>query len=404
VVVSLPSTEGTYRKQGDPLYTIADLSRVWLILEAYEGDLGLLRLGQRVRFETAAHPGSPFEGRISVVDATLDPRTRTVRVRVEVPNPEGRLKPGMFARASVRVTLGAGGEVVGPSRVGWWLCPVHPSEVFEESGACPRCESELVPAETLAAAAPGGEGVRPPIVVPATAVLRTGRRSVVYVETPAGSEVRYEGREVVLGPQAGIWTIVEAGLAEGERVVTRGNFKIDSALQIQARRSMMSAPGERDPRLAPFRRALAPVYRSGFDLVGALADDRLDRAWKASDRLREALAGIWEDRVRARRRARWKELSGRLDGAAGAVYDADSLEAARLAFEAVAGAMIEIEVEFGHEGDRSHRRVSCPMAFGGRGGEWLDEVEEIRNPYFGASMLRCGTVVETYPGTGSTSR
>ena len=88
------------------------------------------------------------------------------------------------------------------------------------------------------------EAGQPPLVIPASAPLITGRRAVVYVEKPQSEHPTFEGREVVLGPRAGDYYIVKSGLAEGQRVVTKGNFKIDSALQIQAKPSMMNPGGQ----------------------------------------------------------------------------------------------------------------------------------------------------------------
>src|SRR5690606_18586521 len=96
---------------GTPIYTIADLSRVWVHLDAYESDVQWLRLGQTVEFEAESHPGHRFEGRIAFIQPVLDERSRSVKVRVNVANEDGRLKPGMFVRAVVRAKLGEGGVV-----------------------------------------------------------------------------------------------------------------------------------------------------------------------------------------------------------------------------------------------------------------------------------------------------
>src|SRR5690606_34753002 len=115
-------------------------------------------------------------------------------------------------------------------------------EVAEGPGDCPVCGMPIVTSESLGYA--GGAAGGPPLVVPATAPLRTGKRAVVYVEVEGAEEPTYEGREIVLGPRAGDVYVVADGLEEGERVVVEGNFKIDSALQIRARPSMMSAPSD----------------------------------------------------------------------------------------------------------------------------------------------------------------
>ncbi|NDY42622.1 efflux RND transporter periplasmic adaptor subunit [Dissulfurirhabdus thermomarina] len=195
VVIHKNAVEGLYVKTGTPIYTIADLSRVWIRLDAYEKDLAWVHLGQDVEFRVEARPGERFHGTVTFVDPYLDEQTRTVRLRVEAPNPGGRLRPGMLVHAVVRARL------PGP-----------------------------------------GAGAAPPVVIPASAPLLTGKRAVVYVAVPGRPGV-FEGREVVLGPRAGEFYVVREGLHPGERVVTNGNFKIDSALQIQARPSMMNPEG-----------------------------------------------------------------------------------------------------------------------------------------------------------------
>lgn len=196
IVIEKEAREGLYVEAGMRLFTVADLRRVWVQLEAYESDLVWLGNAGEVEFETEAYPGETFRGRIAFVGPVLDPMTRTVKVRVEAANDDGRLKPEMFVRA-------------------------------------------VVLAATVNAAA--GEAAIP-LVIPASAPLVTGERAVVYVAVP-GKEGSFEGRQVVLGPRAGDWYVVRSGLNEGELVVANGSFKIDSSLQIQGQASMMQ-PGE----------------------------------------------------------------------------------------------------------------------------------------------------------------
>ncbi|HOW96442.1 MAG TPA: efflux RND transporter periplasmic adaptor subunit [Kiritimatiellia bacterium] len=193
VVVEKDAREGQYVEAGMPLFTVADLSTVWAVLDAYESDLAWLREGQETALEAEAYPGEPLRGTIAFIEPVVDPMTRTVRVRADVPNPGGRLKPGMFIRATVKASTAGDG-----------------------TGAAP-------------------------LVIPASAPLITGARAVVYVAVP-GEEGAFEGREIALGPRAGDFYVVRSGLEEGERVVTSGAFKLDSSLQIQGRPSMMSPP------------------------------------------------------------------------------------------------------------------------------------------------------------------
>lgn len=192
-VIERLATQGSYVETGSGLYRVADLSTLWVQLDAYESDLPLLKAGQQVLIRVEALPGESFTGRVTFLDPVVDPNTRTARVRVEVENQDGRLRPGMFVEASVQ------------------------SESTAESAQ----ETSLV--------------------IPATAPLFTGRRSVVYVEVSDAEQPTYEARVVTLGSRMGDLYPVLAGLSEGERVVIHGAFAIDADLQIQGGDSMMRA-------------------------------------------------------------------------------------------------------------------------------------------------------------------
>ena len=242
IVIHKNAQEGMYVQTGTRIYTIADLSHLWVLLDAYESDLEWLRYGQPVDLEIEAFAGEIFRGRISFIDPVLDPATRTVKVRVQVANPDGRLKPEMFVRAVVQPQLTASGKVTSSDLVGKWISPMHPEIVRSRPGVCPICGTPLVPAERLGYVEDGSDADETPLVIPASAPLLTGKRAVVYVQVE-GRPGSYEGREVTLGPRAGGYYLVEDGLVEGERVVVNGNFKLDSALQIQAKPSMMNPEG-----------------------------------------------------------------------------------------------------------------------------------------------------------------
>ena len=246
VVVHKNAAEGMYVDTGTHIYTVADLSRLWVKLDAYESDLPWIRYGQEVEFTTQAYPGQVFKGTISFIDPVLNEKTRTVKVRVNVDNTEGKLKPQMFVKAIVRSKIALSGKVMAAEMAGKWICPMHPDVVKTEAGSCNICGMDLVTTESLGyvkAIAPE----KAPLVIPASAPLITGKRAVVYVKLPNKEKPTYEGREIVLGSRASDYYIVESGLREGEIVVTNGNFKIDSAMQIQAKPSMMNPAGQKLP-------------------------------------------------------------------------------------------------------------------------------------------------------------
>ncbi|MFH1549336.1 MAG: efflux RND transporter periplasmic adaptor subunit [Planctomycetota bacterium] len=242
VVIRKYVSEGDRVAKGARIYAIADLSRVWAMLDAYESDLTWIRYGQEVKFETEAWPGEVITGLIAFIDPVVDPVTRTVKVRVNVPNSDGKLKPGMFLRGIVRSKIAVDGKVMDESLTGKWISPMHPEIIRDKPGDCPICGMPLRRAEDLGYAPVEPDRAHAPLVIPDTAPLITGERAVVYVRDPAREGV-FRARTITLGPRADGYYIVKDGLQEGELVVKNGNFKIDADLQIGGRRSMMSPEG-----------------------------------------------------------------------------------------------------------------------------------------------------------------
>ncbi|MHC4501188.1 MAG: efflux RND transporter periplasmic adaptor subunit [Planctomycetota bacterium] len=247
VVVHKDAQEGMYVTTGTRIYTIANLSKLWVLFEAYESDLPWLRYGQKVQFTSRSFPGDSFDAIVSFIDPTVDPKTRTVGVRAIVNNEGMKLKPDMFVRAVVTSQIDANGDVIDEDLSGKWISPMHPEIVKSGPGECDVCGMPLVPAESLGYASRTVSDTDAPLLIPATAPLVTGKRAVVYIEIPNDEGPLFEGREVELGPRAGDFYVVKDGVEEGELVVTNGAFRIDSELQIQAKPSMMSPTGGSPP-------------------------------------------------------------------------------------------------------------------------------------------------------------
>ncbi len=293
-VIEKSVREQAYVAVGDPLYTIADLSTVWMFADIYEFELPWVAIGQRVDVHIEGAPGESFVGTVAFVEPVVREATRTVRVRVNLPNPDGRLKPGMFASATIRASLDAAARSASSPLAGKWVCPMHPDVVADVPGVCPLCGMDLqkVPAAAATAAnadadaAVGAEAVpgparwvcpmndQPPadapgrcavcgmtlirdgqqsghegsepgvaarlLAVPASAVLDTGLRQIVWVERKPG---RYAAAEVRLGARAGDFYPVLDGLSEGDRVVVHGNFLLDSQAQIEGQPSLLYPNG-----------------------------------------------------------------------------------------------------------------------------------------------------------------
>lgn len=405
VVTELHARRGSYVDEGDRIVTIADLSEVWVQLEAYESDLPWLRYGQDITFKTEAHGDRAFEGRIVFIAPTLDPQRRTVRVRVNAENPDGRLKPGMFVRASATASAAASGRVLAPELEGKWVSPMHPEVIRDEPGPCPVCGMDLVRAEDLGYAALSKADADPPLVVPSSAVLRTGERGIVYVERERkeGEGGRlFEPREVELGPKGEGFFVVLDGLEEGDVVVSRGNFQIDAELQIRGKRSMMSrdAPASRDTLETPLVRgeageAVAELWRRYDALSEALASDDAEAAKKAAGRLASALPSVDRAELPLRVQRVWEEKLETIEQAVARAGQADDIAEMRKAFEPISQSMMALLGSVRIEGVAPLYEAHCPMAFDFTGASWLSPDRKIRNPYFGDEMYRCGTIRET---------
>ena len=711
IVIHKNAQEGMYVNTGTRIYTVADLSQVWVQLDAYESDLMWLRYGQTVEFTTEAHPGEAFTGSVAFIDPVLSQATRTVKVRVNAANPQMSLKPGLFVRAVVRAKVATAGRVMDAALAGKWMCPMHPDVVKDQADKCDICEMPLVRTESL-----GYVGIDPakadkPLVIPVSAALVTGgreagSRAVVYLDIDpsllrptavrswqgllatirkrlqpppnpqgfanlrcpimgtelnltkvpealtrsyqgskvafccagcpekwdalpdAGKQAKlaaassqrtpfrhlwgllshelragllagdpnaapsldlqerfcrevngllegaglydeaawggielsqeaagllkhgpdvlaprertrlhrllleqtfpdelararnaptFEGREVVLGPRAGGYYLVRHGLAEGERVVENGSFKLDAELQIKARPSMMTPEGggaaEKAqetgmPLPAGVRQELLAILAAAKDVRKALDAGQLAAVRSAFATLGEKVRAVHGGELTGRRRLLWNEYSmlltndaveGKLvrtpdeakrvaallnehaaslddrfglssrheaapgppppkefhaqlgkviDGylavqqalagdklpeAAGAarqagvalaavdmkllagkiheawmkalpglrnslagIESAKEVSAAREAFALLSEELAATARRFGPL-DRALYQLQCPMAFDNRGATWLQADEKVRNPYFGAAMPACGTVIQVLP-------
>ncbi len=346
------ATEGSYVKTGTGLLQIADLTRLWVQLDAYESDLPLLSIGQEVSLKVEALPDQEFSGRVTFVDPVLNQRTRTTRVRIEVDNSDGKLRPNMFAEATVR-----GQE---------------------------------------------GQEHKSTLVIPDTAPLFTGRRSVVYVEVPNAESPTYDARVVRLGPKMGDVYPVIAGVSAGERVVTHGAFTLDADLQIKGGRSMMAHPD--DSSKGPYdsivqisekhEEALGGVVSSYLALHEALASDQLPEAKAAAEKI-HAAAKAFDPTAPEVMREAWGPLRRQLMGHSTHLSKTETLDEARVPFRDLSQQIATLLRVFGNPSKETLRLAFCPMALGDEGAEWVQRASEIENPYYGSSMHSCGDIHES---------
>lgn len=237
-VIKKPAVEGQYVKEGQVIYQLADLSQLWLMLELFPEDAATIRYGQKVEATVQSQPDQTFTGRVAFIDPHVDPQTRTVGVRIVMPNPEGALRVGDYARATISVPAGSKGKsggVYDPELADCWICPRHPHVIAKEPGKCPVTGQALVPTSQYGYVSQS-IAESEALTVPRDAVLMAGQHSVLYVETEPG---RFEIRNVVLGPTCGDQIVILKGVKQGEQVATRGNFLIDSQMQLAGNPSLI---------------------------------------------------------------------------------------------------------------------------------------------------------------------
>ena len=356
VVTARRVAVGDYVEEGAPLFELMDLRKVWAILEAYEPDLPFIRLGNRVEITTPALPGRSFSGRIAFIDPLLNPQSRTVALRVELDNTGAAFKPQMFIE----------GEVL------------------------------------------GGTYTQTALVVPKTAVLWTGKRSVVYVKVPGASVPSFEFREIELGETTDKGIQVLSGLEPGEEVVVQGAFVIDAAAQLNNSASMINRMVTQDPASVNTVPDLKPLVNGAFasqwhaairaylEVKDALVATRPVEAARKAEQLLQVLNVVPVRDAAPELQTWWQERLGGLKAHCRKLADEQDIEAQRRQFLFVSELMIQHVRALG-SGSTALYVQYCPMAFNNQGGDWVSRQREVLNPYFGEAMLRCGVVKDSFP-------
>ncbi|MBL9091580.1 MAG: efflux RND transporter periplasmic adaptor subunit [Planctomycetaceae bacterium] len=404
-VVEKLVVEGSYVKAGDPIYRIAELTTVWLMLRLFPEDAGRIRFGQRVEATVQSSPAETLEGRVAFIDPTVDPKTRTVGVRVELMNEQRRLRPGDYAEARITLPIGPQGEVYDADLAGKWISPMHPQIVRAAPGQCPICGMDLVPTSRYGFA---NQPVPQPasLSVPRSAVLLAGGNSVVYAETQPG---RFEIRPVKVGPILREKIVILEGLKAGESVATAGNFLIDSQMQLAGKpslidptRAVAATQKESEGPLQVKHVAVAPVtgeagkklevlYAAYFDVQKALAADKTPPE-QAAQRLYQTATELAQDNGLS---AESRKLVGEVAAKSEHLHHLD-LKGARKEFKPISHAVVALAAQArAADAAAAYVHFYCPMVPGG-GGDWLQQNNELVNPYWGAEMLRCGEKVQTF--------
>ncbi len=343
-VVTRSVYEGQYVRTNDPLFEVGDFSRMWFVFDAYGPDLPWLKVGQTVEVRVPSLPGQVFAAPITFIDPSLDPRTRTARVRVTLENPERRLHHRETAAGEVAAR--------GP--------------------------------ETL--------------LVPRSAVLQHGGRPIAYVAADGTGEAAdpgqaYRARELRLGRVGDTEAEVLAGLDEGERVVTQAGFILDAQAQLAHAAVQVAAAAPVPVVPAPVEAGPPPITEAAYgrlktlvfataDAGAALAADDLAAYRQGLPALRSALAAYLKADPRAAR--------SDLAAFTASLSDRADLDAARRDFEPFSTAVTDLA-----RAEQLPQReqiwvYQCPMSPVLGTARWVSRTHVLRNPFFGAKMIGCG--------------
>jgi membrane fusion protein, copper/silver efflux system len=342
---------GDHLKQGEVMFQIADLSEVWAMFEAYESDISWIKEGDKIRFTVTSLPGETFEASINYIDPVIDPAKRVAMVRAEVNNRKQRLKPEMFARGKVLSSLDQ-----------------------QHKG----------------------------LIIPETAVMWTGKRSVVYLKDPQKEVPTFRMQEVLLGEKVGEYYLVEEGVQQGDLVVSNGTFSIDAAAQLKNLPSMMNPDaGQKQAGMdkqekadAPeaFQNQLAALYHAYLKLNEALIASDATKARQNVKDMQAALKGINMALLKGKAHDEWMKQMQQISQSLKKMAAAEGLETQRSEYAKLSQAMHQSVATFGVNETVYYQY--CPMANSNQGAFWLSDQEEIRNPYYGESMLGCGETRE----------
>jgi Cu(I)/Ag(I) efflux system membrane fusion protein len=366
-VTDLLVSHGQYVNQGQAIYEIADLSRVWVMFDVYESDLQWVNEGDVVEYTVSSIPGETFTGKISYMDLVISAKTRVAKARIIAANKGLKLKPEMFVSGTIK------------------------SKIEEKENR---------------------------LIIPKSAVMWTGKRSVVYVKNETENMLSFKMRKIELGAGLGDSYVVESGLESGEEIAVHGTFSIDAAAQLAGKPSMMNPEGgsevqghnhggrkqnasgnsashtEKATISDKAKKALRPLFDSYFNLKTALGDDDFENAKKHGAQMKSALAKIDMSLFKDKAHKIWMKQSSSLKSNLEHVSHHESIKSLRDNFIEISNVMIEITTAF-HPFSETIYLQYCPMVNNDKGANWLSKEKEIFNPYFGERMLKCGETKQT---------
>ncbi len=374
---------GDYVKEGAPLFEVTDLKKVWVMFDAYETDLPWINIGDKIEFTVEALPSEKLSGKVSFIDPLINPQTRVARIRVIANNSKQELKPEMFVNGTL----------------------------FSQKAA----DSEE-------------------LLIPKTAILWTGKRAVVYVKVPNREIPAFIYREITLGPEAGDYYVVANGLSEGETVAANGVFKIDASAQLAGKPSMMNPSGGKistkhnhdgkimtDEEMAAmdedennssddlkssneyrsktpeaFRQQLGEFVTAYLNLKDAFVATDEKKATTEAKKALAILDKIDMGLLKGDAYIVWMNIQTPILNNLNGIIQMDGIEMKRSHFSIVSNELAKAVEKFGIKTTTPVYLEFCPMAFENEGAYWISDSKEIRNPYFGDKMMKCGEVKKEF--------
>jgi RND family efflux transporter MFP subunit len=361
VVSEVMGRPGMSVKMGDKLVSVLDLSNLWVWAEFYENEIGLLKRGQTIDVSLPAFPNQTFQGQIAVINPMIDAVKRTSRVRIDIPNPKGQLRPGMYANVEVKID--------------------------------------------------GGQG----LTIPVQAALPTGERMLVFLDRGEGKLLpRYiqVGRSFSTfdGQEENSYYQVVNGLKEGDRIVSSANFLIDAESQVQG--ALKDWQGGEQPAATPaatgkdsgeekapnpppssnLNDAVKPVLESYKRIHELLASGKFSGVSAEGETLRKATQTLLEMDPPSKPQ-RYTELAGKVAGSANQ-FNPNNIDQARIEFGRLSADLIAFLKEFTPGTDDRLYAIKCPM-WNKSPAVWLQDSTKVKNPFLGPEMSSCGAVQET---------
>ena len=356
--------QGEVVKKGQPLFKIINLNTVWANFDVYENQINRFKKGQEIAVTTNAYPSKIYKGTVDFIGPILNSNTRTVTLRVVLTNKKGMFKPGMFVEGEIKTINSKTTEV---------------------------------------------------IAIPSSAVLWTGKRSVVYLKTNINESV-FEIREITLGNKNRSTYEVLSGLNTGDEIVTNGTFTVDAAAQLQGKKSMMNKKGgvsmtgheghivmngsvNKVPKnnsvgldvSKEFQNQLKEVLNEYIALKDAFVKEESNNIISQSEKIGAILSKV-DIKLLENKEAQvfWMSLEKQLRVAVSSILKTTAIKEQRNHFKQVSAYLIEALQVFGV--NEKVFVAFCPMADSNKGAYWLSKEEKVINPYFGNAMLTCGEI------------